>query len=147
MTQLDLQVVEGGKSSEELRSRGSLRDGEPALPCKPYPNQEAIRRSESQAPLFGAHPVRHPKARKEEHKDTSPAPCHSQQLHRRKRSKRKATNHDQQTPRQLPGSLLEGRGCTASTVTQPCRNPSFWQEHQREDSQGCLCLESSLFSC
>lgn len=48
MTQLGLHVVEGGKSSEKLRSR------EPALPCKPHPNQGAIRQSESQAPLFGA---------------------------------------------------------------------------------------------
>lgn len=86
---------------------GPFRAREPALSYQPWPKQEAIRPSELQAPLLRAYPVRHPKARKEEHKDTSlglPAQCHSQQLHRRKHSKRKATNLDQQIPKQSPGS-------------------------------------------
>lgn len=89
---------------------GPLRDKEPALSlsCQRQTKWGAVRPSEPQAPLLKAYPVWNPKAREEEHQDTSPglpAQCHSHKFHGRKHCKRKATNHDPQTPRQLPGSL------------------------------------------
>lgn len=144
MTQLGLYVVERKKKAlEELCCMGPLRHREPALSCQLQPKQEAIRPSECKPHCL--EPIQYGTQRlgKRNTSPRLPAQYHSQQLHGRKHSKRKATNHDQQIPRQLQGSSAEGAWQAGCLQLGHAETPASGRDITKGIVKDWLSLESS----